>query len=77
MKRPPKALLERAVKATQLYCGSDGLHIRIANRFYTRMVAATTKVADVSGMSYDDAANQITSEAKRRGCVSPTPGKDY
>jgi hypothetical protein len=76
-KKPSKALLERAVKATQLYCGATGMHVRYAQKLYKRMFNATARVADTSGMSYGDVASQITAEAKKRGCLSPLPGKDY
>lgn len=76
-KRPPKAMLERAVKAAQLYCGSgSALGIRDQQRLYARMLTAAKRVADRAGIDVGSAAEQIAREAKRRGCITPTPGKD-
>ena len=77
MPRPPKALLERAVKAAQLYCGADGLYVKAQQRFYARMDKAITAVATKAGVDRQQAWNQIHAEAKRRGCIAPQPGKDY
>lgn len=77
MPKPPKALLERAVKAAQLYCGSEGARIQHQQRFYTRMDRAITAVAAKAGIDRQDANDQIIREARRRGCVIPRPGKDY
>jgi hypothetical protein len=76
-KRPPKAMLARAVRAAQLYCGSgQTLGIRDQRRLYNRMMAAAKRVADRAGIDVGAAAEQIAREAKRRGCITPTPGKD-
>ncbi len=77
MAKPPKALLERAVKATQLYCGAEGTYVKTQQRFYTRMDKAISAVAQKSGVDRQSAWNQIQAEAKRRGCITPVPGKDY
>lgn len=77
MGKPSKALLERAVTATQLYCGATGIHVKVAQRLYKKMFAATAKVADTANMNYADVAPQILAEAKKRGCRIPRPGQDY
>ena len=76
MAKPPKALLERAVKATQVYCGSAGVGIRIEQRLYARMHTTIQKVADKAGVDFQTAHDQILAEAKRRGCRA-VPAKDY
>lgn len=76
-KMPPKALLERAVKAAQLYCGSTGARVRDQQRLYERMQRNVEAVARKAGMDTDSTHEQIIAEAKRRGCIAPLPGKDY
>jgi len=77
MTRPPKALLERAVKAAQLYCGAECLYVKTQQRFYARMDKTINAVADKTGVDRQSAWDQILAEAKRRGCILPRPGKDY
>ena len=74
MKRPPKALLERAVKATQLYCGSEGARIRDQQKLYNQKERVVDRVAAVSGMDRIVVSEQIDAEARRRGCITPLPG---
>lgn len=76
-KRPSKALLEKAVAAAQLYCGSTSLNVKDAQRFYRRMNSAIDRVAAAAGMDHSAAAEQITAEARRRGCITPRPGQHF
>ena len=77
MPKPPKALLERAVKAAQLYCGSTGAHILDQQKLYKRLRRDVESVAKKSGMDTHSAHDQIVAEAKKRGCIRAVPGKDY
>jgi len=77
MPKPPKALLERAVKAAQLYCGSMGAHVRYQQKLYVRLQRNVEAVARKAGTDANSAHEQIVAEAKRRGCISAMPGKDY
>jgi hypothetical protein len=69
--------IECAVKAAQLYAGK-GLRIRISDeqKLYARMMKAIANVAKKRGMDEGDAYRQITAEARRRGGITPMPGKD-
>lgn len=73
----PKASVEAAVKAWQMYYGADGLDIKRQQRFYNRAKKLTDKVATQHGMSSLSAHEQIQGEAARRGKIYPLPGKDY
>jgi hypothetical protein len=73
-----KRLLENAVKAMQLYCGSVGyVRLRDEQRLYARARRAVSRVVAKTKMSETEAHRQILSEARRRGCIRPTPGKDF
>ena len=80
-KRPPKALLEKAVKAYQLYFGAAGVvGGRSEERLYARArraSAAVAKKAGVTGYGVTQVEEQIMAEAQRRGAIRPQPGKDY
>ena len=75
----PKASagVEAAVKAWQMYYGTEGLPIKTQQRFYSRATKLTDKVATQHGMSSLAAHEQIQAEASRRGKIWPRPGKDY
>lgn len=73
----PKASVEAAVKAWQMYYGSDGLPIKTQQRFYSKATKLTEKVAREHGMSSLATHEQIQAEASRRGKISSQPGKDY
>jgi hypothetical protein len=77
MAKPPKALLERAVKAAQLYCGSTGARIRDQQKLYKRLQRDVESVVKKSGADTQSAHDQIVAEAKKRGCIRGIPGKDY
>ena len=80
MPKPPKALLERAVKATQLYCGSavgGSMRVRDQQKLYDRMERAITAVVRKTGLSDQNVSDQIHAEARKRGCISPLPGHHY
>ncbi len=75
--RPPRAQLEGAVRAWQLYMGSEGLPIKAQQRFYDKAMKLTAQVDKKLGSPYPSVHQQITDEARRRGKISPQPGKDY
>jgi hypothetical protein len=71
------ALIEKAVKAAQVYIGCEGqVRVRDEQKLYTQMRKAITRVADHYAIAEHDAAHQVTEEAKRRGPICPIPGKD-
>lgn len=72
-----KAQVEKAVKAAQLYHGSEGLYVKTQQRFYDRMMKLVNAIADKHGADRQSVFDQITAEARRRGKISPLPGKDY
>lgn len=75
--KPPKALLERAVKAAQLHCGSvDRVAVRQEQKLYNRMWKAIDRIVAKTGMDRNDAGEQIQREARRRGCKLAMPGQD-
>lgn len=71
------AYLEKAVLATQLYMGADGLSVRIQDRFYKRMQKAIISASTKGKLPHHFVHDEITREAARRGKVIPKPGKDY
>lgn len=73
----PKASVEAAVKAWQMYYGAEGLPIKTQQRFYSRATKLTDKVAKEHSMSSLAAHEQIQGEEGRRGKIYPRPGKDY
>ena len=76
-KRVPKPLVDKAVKAAQMYIGSEGTPAKTQERFYRKMLAAVNKIASVSGMDSGDVLDKITARARSLGKISPMPGKDY
>lgn len=77
--RPKKIAkdIEAAVRAAQLYIGK-GLTMRIADeqKLYNSMNRKIASVAKRRGMDEAGAYQQIMAEAKRRGGLQATPGKD-
>lgn len=69
--------IEAAVMAARLYIGK-GLTMRISDeqKLYRRMNSKIAAVARRRGMDESDAYRQIMSEAKRRGGILASPGKD-
>ena len=69
--------LEAAVRAAQLYSGK-GLTMRIADeqKLYNSMNRKIAAVAKRRGMDEAFAYQQIMGEAKRRGGIQATPGRD-
>jgi len=76
-KRGPAKDIEDAVRAAQLYIGK-GLSMRITDeqKLYDRMHRKINAVARRRGIDANDAYQQIMGEAKRRGGITPMPGKD-
>jgi len=75
--RPPRAMIERAVKAAQIYHGSQGAPLKYQQKLYERMERAAQSVAKKVGMDFNNALDQITQEALRRGNITAMPGKHY
>lgn len=80
--KPPKAKkiakdIEAAVRAAQLYIGK-GLSMRISDeqKLYNSMNRKIAIVAKRRGLDEGNAYQQIMGEAKRRGAITPMPGKD-
>lgn len=76
-RKPPRKLLDNAVKAWQLYFGASSIPVKSAKRMYDRAEKLTKKVADISGLSEYEATKQLEAEAERRGKIIPIPGKEY
>lgn len=75
--RPPKALLERAVKEMQLYMGSQNYaSIRQQEKLYARFTKSANQIAGATGMLLADVWRQLEAEARKRGAIRPQPGKD-
>lgn len=75
--RGPAKDVEAAVHAARLYHGSlDGTRIRDAQKLYERMVRKIDAVAKRRKIDRDSAYRQIADEARRRGAITPVPGKD-
>jgi hypothetical protein len=72
-----KALLDKALKAAQLYHGSMGLPVKTQQKFYARMRKAVTAVATKYGASEGTVHDQVTERAQSLGPIRPMPGKDY
>jgi hypothetical protein len=76
--QPPKSLLNQAVKLMQLYIGSDNkVNIKTAQKFYDNLMKIINKLSNITGNTEDNLFNQIEKEAKKRGIITPLPGKDY
>jgi Skp family chaperone for outer membrane proteins len=75
--RRPKTTIENAVKAAQIYQGSSGSRVRDQDRLYQRMERAVQSLAKKMNMDYNNAFDQITGEAQRRGAITAMPGKHY
>lgn len=73
----PKASVEAAVKAWQLYAGSLDLPIKTQQRLYDKAMKLTAKADKRLGSPYPSVHQQIVDEARRRGKILPQPAKDY
>lgn len=77
---PPKRQLEAAVRDMQVYLGASRpgtVRVRDAQKLYDRVRKKVDRIADKAGISVESAWDQIEAEARRRGVVSPMPGKDF
>ena len=72
-----KALLDKAVKAAQLYQGSMGTPIRVQQKLYGRMQKAIGAVAKEYGAPEISVFDQVTERARILQPIHPMPGKDY
>ena len=68
--------LKEAVNAWQLYYGSEGLNVKIQDRFYKKAMRLTSSIGEKIG-SLQSAYDQLTSRARSLGKIIPRPGKDY
>jgi hypothetical protein len=72
-----KASLNAAVDAMRLYKGSMGkTRIRDQQKLYNRAIKKIEAIAKKAGMDFEDAFDQISAIADKRGPVVPVPGKD-
>lgn len=77
--RIPKAKVEAAVKALQLYAGASNANAcRIGDqqKLYRRAQAKVEAVIKATGVDATDAWEQLGAEARRRGSICPMSGKD-
>ncbi len=73
----PKKQLENAVKALQLYYGSENYaSLKAQEKLYNKAKNLIEKLADGLGMEYNDVYSQVSNEANKRGKIRPVPGKD-
>lgn len=72
----PRTLLDSAVRAMQLYMGSEGARIRDQQKLYNRAHKLAESVAAKTGLSSMEVWEQVGAEAQRRGALRPMPGKD-
>jgi hypothetical protein len=69
--------LEGAVRAAQLYIGSEGwVTIRQQQKLYARVKRAIETLANKKGMSHSSVWEQVFQEARRRGSIRPIVGRD-
>jgi len=69
--------IEGAVRAAQLYIGRGHIRsITTEQKLYRGMMRKIAAVAKRRNMPENDAFQQITEEAKRRGGLQALPGKD-
>lgn len=72
-----RALLEKAVKAAQLYQSSTRAPMRAQQKLYDRMRKAIHQVAEKYGASEMSVFDQVMERARILPPIYPTPGKDY
>jgi hypothetical protein len=83
MGKRDKAIVEKAVKAMQLYLGSvDFAPVKVQQKFHFRSLELNHKVYTMLIGLGDKPTptlvwEKIAEEARRRGIVRPSPGKDY
>lgn len=71
------ARFEKALKTVRLYMGSEGLSIKVQQRFYNRMRKELSAIAASKGLDEGEVAEAFEREARSRGVLTPQPGKDY
>lgn len=60
------------------YMGSiSSTNIKTQQKLYNSYMKAVDKLVRITGISYDDAVNQLESKARSRGAITPIAGKDY
>lgn len=70
--------IEKAVQAWQVYLGSDGtVGVKTAQRLYQSAIRKTERIAADKGMSIQNVTDQLCNEARKRGPITPVPGKHY
>ena len=75
--RPSKAMLDKAVKAMQVYLGSvDRVYFHSEQRLYNKALKTVTQISEQTGMLSEDVWVQVETEARRRGIRLALPGKD-
>lgn len=77
LRKPSKAALAAALKATQLYMGSQNYaSVRDQQRLYTRMMNHVSRLAKATGLEEYEVQRQLTAEARKQGILRPQLGKD-
>lgn len=74
---PPKALLNKAVKAMQIHLGAiNYVAVKNQQRFYDKVMKVVNDIASKTGMDSEDVWKQVETEARKKGIKRPQPGKD-
>ncbi len=79
LRRPPKKVLDKAIEAMQLHLGCRSeMYARVADqeKLYSRAMRRVQGIAKTTGLSAENAWNQIENEARKRGLRCPLPGRD-
>ena len=67
---------EKAVRLMQIYIGSvDRVSVPTAQKMYRKIRKEIDRIEEKTGVT--DAWEQVEREARKRGGILATPGKDY
>ena len=73
-----KKKAEKAVAIARLYLGAiDYAPLKYQQKLYDKLMSAVLATSAACKVSTESALNQVVSEARSRGLIRPTPGKDY
>jgi hypothetical protein len=78
-KLPPRAVIEAAVKAMQLYLGiacDPRARLSDERKLRSRVDRKVDVIVKSTGNTSDNVWGQLENEARRRGKICPLPGKD-
>ena len=79
-KLPPRSVIEKAVKAMQVYMGLNReMRARPGDvkRLKARVDRAVAGIVRITENTEDNVWWQLETEAKKRGITTPMPGKDF